>query len=409
MNQRILLIAFEDWYSTARLPTVLTNAGFEVGVLSEPGNFVAQSRHVARKFLLDVPQVRRGHLDSIVAAIDAFAPDLLVPGDERAARVVKFLQDAPATRDQPALRRLLRRSVGEIDGDKHAGQRGEMLDLMSRLGFACPAHAPVHRARDIARFAERQGWPVYLKRDHTYGGQGVRFCPDAAAAESAYREFTRGHLLGSPLGLWRRGRRLLQSLRPRRDPLALPIGPQGISVEAAIAGQPAFYTGVAFEGRSIVGFAAEVEAFHPPPAGPSTRVRLHHDETMDRMAARLVEAISHSGLFGLDFIRKADGALAFLEFNGRPTTVSHLGGLVGADLEAALFAASAGRALLPPDRSAEVRVALFPQDWIRDPAGDRQRLHLDIPRDDPTIIAALSVRLPPSVDRAEIEMLSRAQ
>jgi hypothetical protein len=285
-----------------------------------------------------------------------------------------------------------------------------MLDLVAGLGFACPAHESARSMREITSFAERHGWPVYLKRDHTYGGQGVRLCPDAATATAAYGEFTHGHVLWSPLGLWRRGRRLLQSLRAERDPLALPIGGQGISVEAMIAGQPAFYTGVAFEGRLLDGFAAEVEAFHPPPAGPSTRVRLHHDREMDSLAGRLVAALGHSGFFGLDFIRRPGGALVFLEFNGRPTTVSHLGGLVGADLGAALVAVMAGRTLSPSSRSTEARVALFPQDWIRDPrASDRAAFHIDIPRDDPPIIAALSRRLPPSVDRAEIEVLSRGQ
>jgi glutathione synthase/RimK-type ligase-like ATP-grasp enzyme len=404
MKPRVLLVAFEDWYSTARLPAALSDAGFEVGVLSEPDNFAAQSRHVARRFPLDFAHVRRGRLDSVIAAIGAFAPDLLMPGDERASRVVKSLQDAPA------LQQLVKRSVGEVGWARHAGERSRMLDLVAGLGFAVPAHASVRRAREVTSFAERHGWPVYLKRDHTYGGQGVRLCADAATATAAYGEFTRGHVLWSPLGLWRRGRRLLQSFRPGRDPLALPIGAQGTSVEATIAGQPAFYTGVAFEGRLLDGFAAEVEAFHPPPAGPSTRVRLHHDQEMDGLAGRLVAALGHSGFVGLDFIRRPSGGLVFLEFNGRPTTVSHLGGLVGADLGAALFAVVAGRALLPSSRSAEVRVALFPQDWIRDPhAGDRAAFHVDIPRADPPIIAALSRRLPPSVDRAEIEVLSRDQ
>jgi hypothetical protein len=283
-----------------------------------------------------------------------------------------------------------------------------MRTLASRLGIPCPAYERIDASREAIAFAGRHGWPVFLKRDHTYGGQGVARCADAAAVRAAYRSFSRGHRLWSPHGLWRRARRWTASLMRRVNPLAQPIGTQGIAVEAAVPGQPAFYTGVALEGRVLAGIAAQVEVFHPQPAGPSTRIRLRHDGEMEAMAGRLVEALGHSGFFGLDFIRHPDDGLAFLEFNGRPTTAVHLGGLMSADLGAALFAALVGKAAPPPQRAGEARVALFPQDWIRAPrASDRTGLHLDIPRDDPALLAALIRRLPGEVDRAGIERVSR--
>jgi hypothetical protein len=57
---------------------------------------------------------------------------------------------------------------------------------------------------------------------------------------------------------------------------------------------------------------------------------------------------------------------------------------------------------------AEARVVLFPQDWIRDPrSNDRHQFLLDIPGDDPPLLEGLNNRLPPSVDKAEIDGLSR--
>jgi len=410
---RVLLIGFEDWYSTARLPEMLHKSDFDIAVLSEPANFAAQSRHVAHRFGLDVPGLRRGRLESVLSAIDAFAPDLLVPGDERALRLLHFLALSPAAASRPALRPLLARSVGR-EGLQPIGERSRVLDLAGRLGIACPEHAPAPRLGDVLAFGDRHGWPLYLKRDHTYGGQGVRLCADAAAARAAHAEFSVGDRLWSARGVWRRGRRFVESRICGADPLALPIGTRNISVEAAVPGRPAFYAAVALEGRLLAGFAAEVEAFHPPPAGPSTRVRLSADAAMDRAAAALVEALGHSGFFGLDFIRRADGKLDFLEFNGRPTTVCHLGGLVSADLGAALSAAMKGQFASFPGplpasgKAAAARVALFPQDWIREPhADDRNEFALDIPRDDPALLTALNRRLPASVDRAEIESLSR--
>lgn len=404
---RVLLIAFEDWHSSARLLATLSNVGFDVAVLSEPGLLVAQSTHAVRCFALDVPQIRRGQLQSIVSAIDTFAPDLIVPADERSLRVTNALRVGASAASRPDLGPLVQRSIGNREASKDVGNRLRMLDIVGRLGCPTPSHAGGLRLRDILSFAEQHGWPIYLKLDHSYGGSGVRLCADAAAARAVYTQFFGGYSLSTPRGLWRRGRRLLRLALGVRDPMALPIGIGSISVEAAVAGEPAYYTGVALEGRRLAGFAAEVEEFHPRPTGPSTRVRLHCDATMDNLAERLVALLGYSGFFGLDFIRKSDGTLVFLEFNGRISTACHLGSLVGANLGTALFAAMAGRTEPRSDRTASVRVALFPQDWIRDPHANREGLYLDVPLNDPSLTAALIRQLPSTVDKAEIEMLSQ--
>ncbi|MBV8391912.1 MAG: hypothetical protein JOY81_01900 [Alphaproteobacteria bacterium] len=409
MSARVLLICLEDWLSTARLPAALSRAGFDVGIVSEAGNLACHSAHLVHRFPLDVPALRHGSLATLVAAHAAFQPDLVMPGDERAARVLNFIPRARSMPGLAALHDVARRSLGRFCPGGQGGERKATLDLAERLGIAIPKHARAATHRDLAAFAGQHGWPLYLKRDHTYGGRGVRLCPDAASAARAYDDFSRGHRLNTLYGLWRRARRCYETVRHGEDPLALPIGPGAISVESAVSGTPAYYTGVALEGRVLAGFAADVLAFEPP-HGPSTRVRLHHDPEMDRTATRLVEAMGFGGFFGLDFIRRPDGSLVFLEFNGRPTTVCHLGRLVSADLCSALFAAVTGRdtsrEAAAGAAAAEVRVALFPQDWTRDPAvDDRDQFALDIPDDDPPLLERLCQRLPPGIDRAKIKSL----
>jgi hypothetical protein len=411
LTVRVLLVALEGWYSTARLPGALARAGFEVGILCEPGSLAGRSRYVTQKYRLDVPALHRGRIESVVASLAAFAPDLVVPGDERGLRILGFLLKSPELQKRSDLRRVIEHSIGRFCRNGHGGERLATLDLAESLGIAVAKHARAGGFQDVLAFGRQQGWPLYLKRDHTYGGQGVHFCLDATVAKMAHDELSRGHRLDTLHGLWRRARRFCETLRNGHDPLALPIGVGGISVERGVPGAPAYYTGVAIGGRVLAGFSAEVLAFEPP-NGPSTRVSLHRDAEMDRAASRLVEALGFAGFFGLDFIRRPEGDLVFLEFNGRPTTVCHLGGLVSADLCAALFAAETGRAaqiaVSSAPTPAEARVALFPQDWIRDAmANDRHHFLLDIPGDDPPLLEGLNQRLPPIVDRAEIERLSR--
>ncbi len=401
---RVLLLLLDNWHSVARLPAALRDAGFEVGLISESQFIAAKSRYVDRHFAISVRDVRRGRIKSVWDAIDCFAPDFMIPADEYAVRFVQFvLTHAHRAGVSPEILSLMERSVGKSAAQSPIGRRVRMLDLAASLGIDCPDHRVVSNLRDASDFADRHGWPVYLKRDHSSGGYWVRQCGDAGALADAYRYLTGTERpvwsLNTVLGL---PKHLARSLVFHGNPLALPAGETPISVEAAIEGQPAYHTAVALNGRWLAGISAEVEDYYPRPTGPSTRVRLHGDDAMRDIAGRLVAAQNYSGFFGLDFIRRPDGGLTFLEFNARPTPVAHLGGLIGADLCTALRRALVDPNVVPSSPSGDVRVALFPQDWRREPAsGDRREFHLDIPRSDPSLLDAFSLILPAGWDRSE--------
>jgi len=85
----------------------------------------------------------------------------------------------------------------------------------------------------------------------------------------------------------------------------------------------------------------------------------------------------------------------FLEFNPRTTQIVHLGALFGVDLCGALSCVLNGAPVPKPKRLSALSVALFPQDWRRDPSGrDRPADVLDIPIHDPKLFRALSSFLP---------------
>jgi predicted ATP-grasp superfamily ATP-dependent carboligase len=148
---------------------------------------------------------------------------------------------------------------------------------------------------------------------------------------------------------------------------------------------------VAFEGRALGGVSAVAEAVHPEKLGTSTMVRLVQDAEMAEVARLLVGRGGFSGFAGLDFVRdEASGKLWFLKFTPRPTPLAHLGHLAGGDLCLALLAAVSGTSPARQRATKETTVALFPQDWMRDPdAADRGAEHLDVPTDDARLLAAL--------------------
>lgn len=385
MRPHILLIAMDNWYGGPRLPTALSQAGFEVGLLCTPDNNAAKSRGVQRRF----PILSDGNWQTIDEALwrvlDDFSPDLIVPTDERAVRMLRRLGRSAEDRGSSALRKSLERS---LPTKLSIAGRASMHGIAEQAGLTCPAYASVRSPGKVIAFARKHGWPVYLKRDNTAGGSGVSLCDNEKDVMKAFAQRTNtNNPLRSPAQALRRVRQFFRSLGIGNDP--------GMSVEAAVTGRPAFHTAVALDGRWLAGISAEVEAFHPPPNGPSTRVRLQRDPVMEKQAAALIARLSYNGFCGLDFIRQPDGSLVFLEFNARPTPTAHLGGLIGCDLAAVLFAElTDDRTLVLPDAPPARRVALFPQDWLRDLRADRTELYCDIPHDDDALVAALSAGLP---------------
>lgn len=389
---RLLIVAPDNWYGLARLPRSLRRAGFEVGLLSPPGILVAQSCDVDQRFLLAADGSPRALERPVWQAIEAFAPDIIVPGDERSVRLLNLMATSGSMPASPDIKRALRRSLPSQPG---LVSRADMMAIAADTGLPCPDHAVARSLGDAMRFAQRVGWPVYLKRDYTAGGSGVRLCSDRTMLAAQFANLTNTAIsVWSAEGALRRGRQWLRSRGIGGDP--------GITIQAAVPGEPAFHTAVALDGKWLAGISADVEEFHPRPTGPSTRVRLHGDPAMDELAQRFIAALGYNGFCGLDFIRRPDGGLTFLEFNGRPTPVAHLGDLGGADLGAALHAALAGEPIAAPQPMPPKRVALFPQDWLRDPRSpDRAPYYLDIPTGDPGLLAALGALLPKGWDERE--------
>jgi hypothetical protein len=382
---RLLIVALDNWYGSARLPRSLKGAGFEIGLFAPPGIFASQSQDVDKRLPLAVDGPPRVLEQPAWQAIAAFAPDFIVPGDEKSVRLLNLMATSRSAPAAPGIKSALLRSLPSKPG---LLSRGDMMTIAADAGLACPDHAVVRSCDEALRFTERVGWPVYLKRDNTAGGNGVRRCADRATLASQFAQLTNTAMsLWSAEGTLRRGRQWLRSLGLAGDP--------GITIQAAVPGEPTFHTAVALDGKWLAGLSADVEEYYPRPTGPSTRVRLHGDPAMDDLARRLTAALGYNGFCGLDFIRRPDGGLTFLEFNARPTPVAHLGRLAGTDLGAALRAALAGEPVAAPIPTPPRRVALFPQDWLRDPrSAERAPYHLDIPTDDPALLAALGALLP---------------
>jgi hypothetical protein len=124
-------------------------------------------------------------------------------------------------------------------------------------------------------------------------------------------------------------------------------------------------------------------------AGPSSVLRLIDHPEMTSAVEKMVCRLNLSGLHGFDFmLEKSTGNAYLIEINPRTTQVGHLTLGPGRDLPAALFVALQGHG---PESNTVLTdkniVALFPQEWIRDPSSPYLLCaYHDVPWDEPELV-----------------------
>lgn len=106
-------------------------------------------------------------------------------------------------------------------------------------------------------------------------------------------------------------------------------------------------------------------------------------------ARSIVKELQLSGFHGFDFIiEEATGQAHLIEINPRATQINHFPRCKGPDLTQALFGALSGSVGGTVERQWPIdEVALFPQEWQRDPNSKwlSSAFH-DVPREEPELL-----------------------
>jgi hypothetical protein len=141
-----------------------------------------------------------------------------------------------------------------------------------------------------------------------------------------------------------------------------------VNAQAFVAGREATSLVACSKGKVLAGLHFEV-LLKQDAGGPATVLRSIENEEMSTAAEKMARRLELSGLHGFDFMLEAATGNAYLiEINPRATQVGHLALGPGHDLPAALSAALSGEAVQAAPRVTENdTIALFPQEWIRNP------------------------------------------
>ena len=379
MAPRLLLVATTSWPTAARLAAAFTKLSWHVEAMAPAGALVRSSRfaETVHRYAALAPM---GSLQSAIACAGA---DLVIPCDDRAVSLLLKLHaevTRPGNRD---LAGLIARSLGAPEHYETMMTRPAFLAAAEALDIAVPRTLAIASEDEFETGLAEIGLPVVIKADGSWGGAGVAVAFSREEARAAYRR------LSEPVSA---ARSVLRAVR-RHDAHHLaaafaPVRPR-LSLQAFISGTPATTSFACWEGEVLSALHFDVVASDGN-TGPASVVRRTEDPQMAEAARRLARRFRLSGLHGLDFIRDASGAVHLLEINPRATQTAALALGEGCDLVAALTARATGARTAPRTQAIENDlIALFPQEWRRDPASPHlAAAHHDVPWDDPALLRA---------------------
>ncbi len=359
----------------------LAKAGCTVEAVCPSGHALGKMSAVRQTYSYRGLMPLRAFRDAIAAS----DPDFVLPGDDLATHHLHRLYDEERRRGEAGpMCDLIERSLGAPQSFPVVYARTAFMNLAEDAGIRAPKTEVVANLDQLRKWASRMGLPTVLKVDGTSGGDGVRVVHTLEEAERAFRT------LQSPPLLARAAKRALvdqdktlvwPSLLRRRSV---------VNVQAFVAGGEATSTVACWEGEILASLHFEVLQKRDS-AGPSSVVRFIENAEMFAAAEAMVRRLKLSGIHGFDFMLESHtGNAHLIEINPRATQVGHLPLGPGRDLPAALYSALSGTPLrTAPKVTENDTIALFPQEWLRDPASMflTSGYH-DVPWDEPELLRA---------------------
>ena len=345
----------------------------------------------ARHPVLKTKAVRRAHiyrglapLVSLVRAISMAHPDFLISGDDLTTQHLHrlYARERSGGKRESPICALIERSLGSSESFPVVSARAAFMDVAREEDVRVPLTEVIRTREDLKNWVERTGLPTVLKANGTSGGDGVRIAHTQAEAERFFEHLQAPPLFARALkrAIVDRDKTLLGPSMLRRRPV--------VNAQAFVSGREATSTIMCWKGTVLASLHFEV-INKASSTGHATVVRLIEHAEMSAAAERMVRRLNLSGFYGFDFMLEAETGRAYLiEVNPRSAQVGHLSMGAGHDLPAALFAALSGKAEQPAPKVTEKdTVALFPQEWTRDPESPflRSAYH-DVPWEETELI-----------------------
>lgn len=356
--KRVLLFCIDEfWYGAARLPGVFAKAGWEVDVCAPKTSFVAKTRFLNR-FLPRASASQSDAYFELSNAIRESQPDFIIAGDDRALKLLHNYYRLAEKQGASAWEiGLLRRSIGSPASFNGLDGKVRQMSVAARAGVQLPAWRSGARVHDALAFSVENGYPVVIKPDFGSAGIGVSICHNEEEIKAAIAKVS---------GSW--------------------------FASQFIDGKEFVFAFYAMEGRVVEGFTFYKERVHPP-LGPSTVNQVVDAPAVRKMGERYVAEIGYTGFGAVSAIVREDGEAFFLEMNSRVVPMHLVVNALGLNFGEVLMAGAMGQSYKKTLESG-TRIALFPQERIRDPRMEGlEGAYEDIPEDDPELLEMFWARV----------------
>jgi hypothetical protein len=375
---RVLLTDTTRWALASRLAIGLAKVGFDVFAVCPTHHPLLKTRAVRQKFSYSGLRP----LDSLVTAIEATKPQVVIPCDDRST---EHLHELHAKSHSLGIRGrdiagLIERSLGTPKSYAIVSTRYDLLTIARKEGLRVPDTELISTVHDLRSWLAGRKFPCVLKADGTFGGLGVKIAHTPSQAERSFFELTRRFSAG----------RVVKRLCVNRDSFWLRPWwnhyKPAIIVQSHINGRPANCGVVCWEGRVLGGIGVEVVSADAQ-TGPASVVRIVDNPEMMCSAEQIARRLGVSGFFGLDFIiEDGSGAAHLIEMNPRCTPLCHLQLGKGRDMIEALWGQLSGQPFreTPPVTRNDM-IAYFPQAW-NNKSEFLESSFQDVPQGEPELV-----------------------
>ena len=330
-TRKVLVVGCANWLAGAGVLRYFHRAGFIVHIFASPTDTLARSRYAHRKVIAPLPVDRfiaklkeyavqfSNHYTFIILSDEVIINNLLPYAEEDWAQ--PFF---PVNRENTDLR---------IFASKIAG-----ANSLDRWELPQPIWRILRQECDVEAVAEALGFPIFLKPEACFGGEGA----GRVDSIEAMRRF------------W------------RQRPVA-----QDYIAQQFIAGPVGSAAALLYGGKPLAAFFSRKAVCFPDLIGPSCVREFVNLPAICEYFGKFGRVTDFTGLLGMDIIVcEATGTPYIIELNIRPTPQMAFAALAGVDLTACLKSIVEGGPLhlsIPTSLGPAGcrRVRMFPADMLR--------------------------------------------
>jgi len=327
-RHEVILVALENRFGLARIPSMLHRTGCRVTVLGDPTAPVSASRYIERLIpCASDPSSAAKALSRLIATYRGWRPWIIF-ADELA------LQAGILCREQSWLK-----DAFPVDPFKCADiifRKAAFMTAAEAAGIPIPAMRVCRSRAEALTAAEQLAFPLFLKRDVDCAGAGVVQLQQPTDVSATY------------------------------DALS-DTGP--VVIQQTIRGRVGKTNTLYSGGRLMCHTSAYAKRTWPGPFGPSCIREYFCDDRLEKIAQSIGAMTGFNGLCGFDWIQdEKTGEFVVIEFNGRAIATYHLGKYVAVSYEQAVRDFLADRMVVQRPRlitGARPIIHMFPQDVRR--------------------------------------------